>query len=134
MTSQLLNPYHLITELLGRSLSKTFEPIEKHHRYALISVHGDPSAQLGKDGVAVKICTLSNWDCPLQNEAVKLMCLPAVSMLIGLRLWIIVMDVEQFASPQAQPNLFIEMNYFPNYQNLSKIGSPFKNFQGFPTI
>lgn len=50
MTSQLLNPYHLKTELLERSLSKTVEPIEKQHRYALISVHGDPSAQLGKDG------------------------------------------------------------------------------------
>lgn len=50
MTSQLLSPYHLKTELLERSLSKTVEPIEKQHRYELISVHGDPSAQLGKDG------------------------------------------------------------------------------------
>jgi D-inositol-3-phosphate glycosyltransferase len=47
MTSKLLKLPKWETEILERSLSI---PLTPQHRYALISVHGDPSAQLGKDG------------------------------------------------------------------------------------
>ncbi len=47
MTSKLFTQPKWKTEILERSLSI---PIIPPHRYALISVHGDPAAQLGKDG------------------------------------------------------------------------------------
>ncbi|MEE3718890.1 glycosyltransferase [Tumidithrix elongata RA019] len=47
MTIKLLRHPHLETEILERNLSST---IDRQRRYALISVHGDPSVQLGKDG------------------------------------------------------------------------------------
>ncbi|MBD2188901.1 glycosyltransferase family 4 protein [Pseudanabaena mucicola] len=47
MTSKLFRLPSWDTEVLERSL---YTPIDSQHRYALISVHGDPSAQLGKDG------------------------------------------------------------------------------------
>ncbi|MEE3718892.1 hypothetical protein V2H45_19290 [Tumidithrix elongata RA019] len=40
---------HLETEILARSLSSV---INTQRRYALISVHEDPSVQLGKDGAS----------------------------------------------------------------------------------
>ncbi len=47
MTSKIFRRPSWETEILERSLST---PILPQHRYALISVHGDPTAQLGKDG------------------------------------------------------------------------------------
>ncbi len=52
MTIQLFKKPNRDAEILERSLSVPIDAkvINPQHRYALISVHGDPSAQLGKDG------------------------------------------------------------------------------------
>ena len=68
MTSKLLKLPKWETEILERSLSISIIP---EHHYALISVHGDPSAQLGKDGAGGQNLYVKSLGLSLAKRIIK---------------------------------------------------------------